>query len=101
MLHTIVFLPLLAALVAGLGNRALGNTLAKGVTTGALIIACALSWAIFVPVLSGAAVEGQSVMEWFRSGDLVVDWSLRLDTLTAVMLVVTFVGNGVKRLRQR
>ena len=32
----IVFLPLLAAIVAGLGNRALGNTVAKSLTTGAL-----------------------------------------------------------------
>ena len=88
MLHTIVFLPLLTAIVAGLGNRVLGNTLAKAITTGGLFLACALSWAIFIPVLSGAPVEGQPVMEWFRSGGLVVDWSLRLDTLTAVMLVV-------------
>ncbi|MBB4630445.1 NADH-quinone oxidoreductase subunit L [Sphingosinicella soli] len=88
MLHTIVFLPLLTAIVAGLGNRVLGNTLAKAITTGGLFLACALSWAIFIPVLMGQPVESQPVMEWFRSGGLVVDWSLRLDTLTAVMLVV-------------
>jgi NADH:ubiquinone oxidoreductase subunit 5 (subunit L)/multisubunit Na+/H+ antiporter MnhA subunit len=38
----IVFLPLLAAIIAGLGNRKLGNT-AKVITTGALFISCALS----------------------------------------------------------
>lgn len=67
MLHTIVFLPLLTAIVAGLGNRVLGNTLAKAITTGGLFLACALSWAIFIPVLMGQPVEGQPVMEWFRS----------------------------------
>ena len=39
----IVFLPLLAALIAGLGNRMIGNVAAKVVTTAALFISCALS----------------------------------------------------------
>ena len=51
----IVFLPLLAAIVAGLGNRMLGNFAAKLVTTGALFISCALSWPIFVSFLAGSA----------------------------------------------
>src|SRR3546814_6846353 len=51
----IVFLPLLAAVIAGLGNRALGNVAAKAVTTGALFVACALSWPIFFSYLSGTA----------------------------------------------
>ena len=38
----IVFLPLVAALVAGLGNRMIGNTAAKAVTTGALFVSAAL-----------------------------------------------------------
>jgi NADH-quinone oxidoreductase subunit L len=85
----IVFLPLLAALVAGLGNRALGNTVAKALTTGALFVSCALSWPIFLGFLSGAAEPSVTpVLEWVRSGTLTFDWALRVDTLTAVMLVV-------------
>ena len=38
MILFIVFLPLLAAAIAGLGNRALGNTVAKSLTTGALFL---------------------------------------------------------------
>jgi NADH-quinone oxidoreductase subunit L len=87
-LHLIVFLPLVAALIAGLGNRMIGNTAAKVLTTGALFVACALSWAIFVPMFYGAPGGVGTVFEWFRSGDLVVAWSLRLDMLSAVMLVV-------------
>ncbi|HEX5645015.1 MAG TPA: NADH-quinone oxidoreductase subunit L [Erythrobacter sp.] len=85
----IVFLPLLAAIVAGLGNRALGNTLAKSITTGALFISCALSWPIFIGFLTGNA-EGTvvPVLKWVESGTLSFDWALRVDTLTAVMLVV-------------
>ena len=85
----IVFLPLLAAIVAGLGNRALGNTVAKSITTGALFIACGLSWPIFLGFLGGTAEASVvPVLDWIRSGDLSFDWALRVDTLTAVMLVV-------------
>lgn len=85
----IVFLPLLAAVVGGLGNRALGNAAVKIITTGALFVACALSWPIFLGFLTGAAEPTVvPVLHWVQSGDLAFNWALRVDTLTAVMLVV-------------
>ncbi len=85
----IVFLPLLAALIAGLGGRWLGNVPSKLITTGALFTSCVLSWLIFLPFVAGDATASVTpVLEWVRSGDLAFDWSLRVDTLTAVMLVV-------------
>ncbi|MBP7136958.1 MAG: NADH-quinone oxidoreductase subunit L [Sphingomonadaceae bacterium] len=85
----IVFLPLLAAIVAGLGNRMLGNFAAKLVTTGALFISCALSWPIFISFLNGSAeAHVVPVLDFIRSGSLDVQWALRVDALTAVMLVV-------------
>ena len=85
----IVFLPLIAAIIAGLGGRWIGNTAAKVVTTGALFIAAFLSWPIFLQFLSGET-QGMvvTVAEWIKSGSLDVRWSLRVDALTAVMLVV-------------
>ena len=89
MIKLIVFLPLLAAIIAGLGNRAIGNVAAKAVTTGALFISCVLSWPIFLGFLGGSAeAYVEPVLSFIRSGDMVVDWALRVDTLTAVMLVV-------------
>jgi len=85
----IVFLPLLAAIVAGLGNRALGNTVAKSLTTGALFVSCAMSWPIFLAYVGGSAeAHVVPVLQWVKSGALSFDWALRVDTLTAVMLVV-------------
>ncbi len=85
----IVFLPLIAALVAGLGNRMIGNFAAKCVTTGALFLSCALSWPVFISFLNGTGQAGVvPVLDFIRSGDLNVGWALRVDTLTAVMLVV-------------
>ena len=85
----IVFGPLLAALVAGLGNRMLGNMAAKSVTTGALLLSACLSWPIFLGFLGGTATaEVVPVLKWVQSGTLTFDWALRVDTLTAIMLVV-------------
>ncbi len=85
----IVFAPLLAAIIAGLGNRALGNTVAKSITTGALFLSAALSWPIFLSFVSGSAEPSVTpVLHWVQSGSLNFDWALRVDTLTAVMLVV-------------
>ncbi len=88
-IQLIVFLPLLAAIIAGFGNRMLGNVVAKSLTTGALFISCALSWPIFLGFMSGSETASvMPVLTWVQSGSLNFDWSLRVDTLTAVMLVV-------------
>lgn len=85
----IVFLPLLASVITGLGNRALGNTVAKSITTAGLFISCGLSWPIFVNFLSGVAEPSVvPVLQWVHSGNMSFDWALRVDTLTAIMLVV-------------
>ncbi|QIK95726.1 NADH-quinone oxidoreductase subunit L [Sphingomonas sp. HDW15A] len=85
----ICFLPLVAAIIAGLGGRVIGKTASKLVTTGALFAAAGLSWPIFLSYLSGdATAQVVPVLKFIESGALNVDWALRVDTLTAVMLVV-------------
>lgn len=85
----IVFAPLVASIIAGLGNRALGNTVTKSITTGALFLSAGLSWPIFWGFLTGTESERVvQVLQWVQSGTLTFDWELRVDALTAVMLVV-------------
>ena len=85
----IVFLPLLAAIIGGLFGRWIGTTAAKAITTGSLFIGAALSWPIFIGFLTGANHElVVPVLDFIHSGTLQVNWELRVDTLTAVMLVV-------------
>ena len=85
----IVFLPLLAAIVAGLVNKSAPSVFAKAVTTGSLFVACILSWPIFLGFVSGSAeATVVPVLTWMQSGELAFDWALRVDTLTAIMLVV-------------
>ncbi|WP_435201046.1 NADH-quinone oxidoreductase subunit L [Qipengyuania sp. 902] len=85
----IVFLPLLAAIVGGFINKSAPSVVAKSITTGALFISCALSWPVFIGFwLGDSTATVVPVLQWMQSGDLAFDWALRVDTLTAVMLVV-------------
>ena len=89
MITAIVFLPLLTALIAGLGQRMIGAVPSKLITTAGLFGSCALAWPIFLGFLGGTlSAHVETVLPFIRSGDLVVDWALRVDALTAVMLVV-------------
>ncbi len=85
----IVLLPLLAAAIAGLLCRVIGDRPAQIVTCAALLIAAALSIFVFVGI--GFGHEKMLVVplfSWIDSGTLDINWSLRVDTLTAVMLIV-------------
>ncbi|HAD15988.1 MAG TPA: NADH-quinone oxidoreductase subunit L [Erythrobacter sp.] len=85
----IVFLPLIAAIVAGFTNKSAPSVFAKAITTGALFIGAALSWPIFLGFVGGTYEPTVvPVLKWVQSGTLTFDWALRVDTLTAIMLVV-------------
>ncbi len=89
MYAAIVFLPLLGFLVAGPFGWRIGDRASEIVTTGLLFISGILSWVVFFQVALGTAPASVSVLgNWFTSGALQVDWSLKIDSLTAVMLVV-------------
>jgi NADH-quinone oxidoreductase subunit L len=98
-IQAIVFLPLIGALIAGLLGRSIGHRPSEFLTTGLLIIAAVLSWVVFLPVafgdgLAGAVGDGHAavlkveVMRWIQVGEMDLRWTLRVDTLTAIMLVV-------------
>ena len=88
MYHAIVFLPLVGFLIAGLFGRVIGARPSEIVTTALLFVSALLSWVAFVQVGYGDGATRVQVAQWMASGDLVVDWAFRVDTLTAVMLVV-------------
>src|SRR5215218_4494208 len=67
---------------------AVGSREAELVTTALLFASMVLSWIAFVYVGFGHHDTRVPVLTWINSGGLHVDWALRVDTLTAVMLVV-------------
>jgi NADH-quinone oxidoreductase subunit L len=66
---------------------ALGSRMAELITTGLLFFSMILSWIVFVQVGFGHDAH-VALASWVASGDLKFAWALRIDTLTAVMLVV-------------
>ncbi len=96
MYSAIVFLPLLGALIAGLFGRAIGARGAELVTCTLMVMSAIMAAAAFIDVGFGGFQGKVYVLRWIDSGALEVDWMLRIDTLTAVMLVVvTFVSSLV------
>ncbi len=89
MVTAIVFLPLIGFLLAGLFARTLGVKGCEYVTSGLLVIAAVLSWIVFLGTAwSDEGARTIEVMRWVNSGALNAAWAFRVDTLTAVMLVV-------------
>ena len=88
MYKAIVFLPLIGAIVAGFFGRMMGPRPTEILTTGFLLIAAVLSWIVFWRVGFGGETIKVPIARWITSGELEIAWALRIDTLTAVMLVV-------------
>ncbi|HTI66817.1 MAG TPA: NADH-quinone oxidoreductase subunit L [Caulobacteraceae bacterium] len=89
LLTLLVFGPLLAAAVAGLFGRRIGDKPSMAITTGFLFLSCALSWYTFSKVAWGG-LEPQTftLAPFINVGEFQSFWSIRLDTLSAVMLIV-------------
>ncbi|MGP1395847.1 MAG: NADH-quinone oxidoreductase subunit L [Inquilinaceae bacterium] len=87
-----VFLPLLGCLIAGLFGRVIGDRAAMAVTVVGMVVAAALSVLLFFDVALNAQPRTVELFTFIDSGAFEVSWALRIDTLTAVMLLVV---NGV------
>jgi len=88
MYAAIVFLPLLGSAMAGLFGRLIGARPSELVTTVLLFASMVLSWIGFVQVGFGHQDVRVVLAPFMVSGDLHVEWALRVDALTVVMLVV-------------
>ncbi|MTI45985.1 NADH dehydrogenase subunit L [Roseibium hamelinense] len=89
MYQAILFLPLIGFLIVGLFGNQLGAKASEYITSGLVIVAALLSWVAFFSVGYGETALYQiEIMRWITAGALDVSWSIRVDTLTVVMLVV-------------
>jgi NADH-quinone oxidoreductase subunit L len=92
----IVFGPLIGAAIAGLFQRFIGDRAAMALTTGLVVLSAILSTIVFGQVAFGGEERTLVLMRWFDVGAFEAAWSIRIDTLSAVMLVVvTYVSSLV------
>jgi NADH-quinone oxidoreductase subunit L len=98
-----VFAPLVGFLLAFLFGKNMGDKGAQIVTCGGIIIAAIASIMLFFEIIMSGGEHGHggeprtiTLMTWFTSGTLSVDWALRIDQLAVVMMcVVTIVSSCV------
>jgi NADH-quinone oxidoreductase subunit L len=83
-----VFPPLVAFLIAGLLGRKMGDAASQAITCLGVIVAAAASIALFFDVVLGSDPRIIPLMSWISSGSFQVDWTLRVDQLTVVMMCV-------------
>ncbi len=93
-LIAIPLLPLVAAVIAGLGGRVIGRAGAHTVTILGVGISCALSMYVLVQLYAdGAATFNGPVYTWALTDGVHIDVGFLIDHLTALMMaVVTFVS---------
>jgi len=93
-LIAIPLLPLLAAIIAGLGGRLIGRAGAHWLTCGAVAASCLLSFIVLKQIcLDGVPVYDAKVYTWLVSDNMHMEVGFLIDRLTALMMaVVTFVS---------
>jgi len=82
----LLFAPLMGAVIAGFGHPIIGDKVAQIVSTGFLFLSMFLSWIVFLSF--DGQTESIHILRWIESGTLTTDWAIRLDRLTAIMLIV-------------
>ncbi|MBL6758833.1 MAG: NADH-quinone oxidoreductase subunit L, partial [Pelagibacteraceae bacterium] len=88
MAYFIIFSPLIGFLIAGLFGRKIGDLSSQVITSLLVFISAALSCYFLYQFINGSEILNFVIFNWISSGDLTLNWSIYIDTLTAVMLVV-------------
>lgn len=86
MAQIILFAPLVGAILAGFGWRIMGERAAQVLATALVFLAALLSWVIFIGF--DGTTQHITVLRFIESGSLSTEWGIRLDRMTAIMLVV-------------
>ena len=84
----IIALPLLASIISGFFGKLIGDRNSEIVTSLFVVISAILSAIVFYEVTFNGYQENIVIATWINSGSLDVNWSMKIDSLSAVMLVV-------------
>ncbi len=90
---SIIALPLIASIISGFFGKFIGDRNSEIVTSLLVSISAILSAIVFYEVIFNQYEENIKIATWINSGSLEVNWSMKIDALSSVMLVVvTFVS---------
>ena len=85
---SIIFLPLIASIISGFFGRFIGDRNSEIITSLLVSISAILSIYVFYEVIVNNYQENILIAKWINSGSLDVNWSMNIDPLSSVMLVV-------------
>ena len=86
--YAIIFLPLIGSIISGFFGKKIGDKNCQILTSVLVAISGILSLLIFYKVLFQDYSSNKLIFNWISSGDFTVNWSIKIDSLTSVMLVV-------------
>ena len=101
MINSVVFLPLIGSILAGIlafyrhgqkheRSHAI-DQMSQWITCGAMVLSMLAAIVVFFDVALGGNPQTVELLTWIDSGTLEVSWALKVDTLTAVMMIVVTV----------
>jgi len=85
--YLIVFLPIIGAIL-GYCSKSLGDRYSEVITTTFLFLSAIFSIIIFYNGIVYGEYANYKIVEWISSGNFKVDWSINIDPLSSIMLVV-------------
>ena len=91
----IIFLPLFASIISGFFGKLIGNRASQLTTSLFVSISAILSLFVFYDVITNGYTNNILIIKWISSGLLDVNWSIKIDQLSAVMLVVVTLVSAI------
>ena len=88
MLYLILFLPLLGSFISAFFYKRIGDRTCQIITSAFIVTGAILSSIILFETIKTGKVYEYPIFNWITSGSLKLHWSIYVDSLTAVMLVV-------------
>ena len=85
---SIILLPLLASIISGFFGRFIGDKNSEIITSLLVTISAIFSSVVLYDVIANQYQDNIIIAKWISSGSLDVNWSMKIDPLSAVMLVV-------------
>ena len=86
--YLIVLLPLLGSIISGFFAQPIGTKQSQIITSSLVLVSAIFSLFIFYQVMMNDYQSNKLIFNWISSGDFNVNWSINIDPLTSVMLVV-------------
>ena len=89
--YAIIFLPLFGSILAGFFSKYIGQRNSEFITSFLVLVSTLLALIIFKDVIINGYENNLIIAKWITSGELNINWSIKIDTISSVMLVVVCV----------